>query len=68
MLMSIELSGPALLTESSASLLMTILRERTQENPTHFNPTSERVLNWLLSKWTPSKCDLCPAKQATDSA
>jgi ataxia telangiectasia mutated family protein len=55
MLLSIELSGPASLTETSASLLTTIMKERVHENPTHFNATAERVLNWLLSKWTPSK-------------
>lgn len=55
MLLSIELSGPASLTETSSSLLTTIMRERVHENPTHFNATSERVLSWLFSKWTPSK-------------
>jgi hypothetical protein len=60
MLLSIELSGPASFTESSSSLLTTILQERTKENPTHFNSTAERVLNWLLSKWTPSKCSSGP--------
>jgi ataxia telangiectasia mutated family protein len=55
MLLSIELNGPALLTESSSSLLTTLLRERVKENPTHFNITSERLLSWLFSKWTPSK-------------
>ncbi|KAF2112982.1 hypothetical protein BDV96DRAFT_497142 [Lophiotrema nucula] len=54
MLLSIELSGPALLTESSSSLLATIMQERIAENPTHFNQTAERILSWLLSKWTPS--------------
>jgi ataxia telangiectasia mutated family protein len=54
-LLSLELSGPAMLTESSSSLLTTIMRERVQENPTHFNSTSERILSWLLSKWTPSE-------------
>lgn len=54
MLLSIELSGPALLTESSSSLLTTIIQQRIIENPTHYNQTAERVLNWLLSKWTPS--------------
>jgi ataxia telangiectasia mutated family protein len=55
MLLSIELSGPALLTETSSSLLTTIMQERVQENPTHFNTTSERVLSWLFTKWTPSE-------------
>jgi ataxia telangiectasia mutated family protein len=56
MLLSIELSGPALLTETSSSLMTTMMRERINENPTHFNATSERILSWLFSKWTPSKC------------
>ncbi|KAF1996760.1 hypothetical protein P154DRAFT_622966 [Amniculicola lignicola CBS 123094] len=53
-LLSIELSGPGLLTETSASLLTTIIKDRVAENPTHYNQTAERVLNWLLTKWTPS--------------
>ncbi|KAF7570348.1 TEL1 Phosphatidylinositol kinase and protein kinase of the PI-3 kinase family [Pyrenophora tritici-repentis] len=53
LLLSIELSGPALLTESSSSLFTTILQERIKENPTHFSSTAERILNWLISKWTP---------------
>jgi ataxia telangiectasia mutated family protein len=56
MLLSIELSGPTVLTETSSSLLTTIMRERVQENPAHFNATSERILSWLLSKWTPGEC------------
>lgn len=55
MLMSIELTGPSLLTESSSSLLTTITRERMKENPTHFNLTAEKIMTWLLGKWTPSK-------------
>jgi ataxia telangiectasia mutated family protein len=54
MLMSVELSGPALLTESSSSLMTTVMMERMAENPTHYNQTAERILNWLMSKWTPS--------------
>jgi serine-protein kinase ATM len=55
MLLSIELSGPALLTETSSALMTTLIRERINENPTHYNITAERVLSWLLSKWTPSE-------------
>ncbi|KAF2678581.1 hypothetical protein K458DRAFT_394860 [Lentithecium fluviatile CBS 122367] len=54
MLLSIELSGPALLSETSSALMVTLIRERINENPTHYNVTAERVLSWLLSKWTPS--------------
>ncbi|KAF1957724.1 hypothetical protein CC80DRAFT_592227 [Byssothecium circinans] len=53
-LTSIELNGPALLTESTSALMTTLIREKVAENPTHFNQTAEKVLNWLLSKWTPS--------------
>jgi len=56
LLLSIELSGPALITETSSSLLTTLMKERVQENPTHFTTTSERILSWLFIKWTPSKC------------
>jgi serine-protein kinase ATM len=59
MLLSIELNGPAVLTDTSSAFLNTIIRERVQENPTHFDPTSERILSWLFSKWTPSKSPLC---------
>jgi|SRR5690242_9368984 len=55
MLVSIELTGPSLLTESSASLLTTIMRERTKENPSQFNQTAERILSWVFMKWTPSE-------------
>lgn len=55
MLVSIEMTGPSILTESSSSLLTTIVRERMKENPTHFNQTAERIVSWVFSKWTPSK-------------
>jgi ataxia telangiectasia mutated family protein len=60
LLLSIELSGPALLVETSSSLMTTIMRQRAHENPTHFNATSERILSWLFSKWTPSMCFQSP--------
>ena len=55
MLLSIEMTGPSSITDSSSSLLTTIMRERMKENPTHFNHTAERILSWLFSKWTPSR-------------
>lgn len=54
MLLSIELTGPSLVTDTSSSLLKTIVRERMKENPTHFNQTAEKILSWFFSKWTPS--------------
>jgi len=55
MLLSIELSGPALLTDTSSVLMTTIIRERIVENPTNYISTAERILNWLSSKWNPRK-------------
>jgi ataxia telangiectasia mutated family protein len=55
MLTSIELNGPALLTEASANLLSTVIQQKIIESPTQYTYTAERVLNWFLSKWTPSK-------------
>lgn len=55
MLFSIELSGPALLTETSAAFMTTLIRERVKENPTSHDMTAERILNWLFGKWSPRK-------------
>jgi ataxia telangiectasia mutated family protein len=55
-LSSIELNGPALLSEASSSLLTTLIQQRVVENPTHYNYTADRVLNWLLNRWTPGMC------------
>jgi serine-protein kinase ATM len=60
MLLSIELTGPSLFTDTSSSLLTTIVREHVKENPTHFNQTAEKIMSWLFSKWTPSKYLPCP--------
>jgi hypothetical protein len=55
MLSSIELNGPALLADSSSSLWTTLIRLRTAENPSFFGQTSDRVLHWFFSKWSPSE-------------
>jgi serine-protein kinase ATM len=64
-LLSIEIAGPALVTETSSSLMITLLHERTRENPTYFDQTADRILYWLLSKWTPSKTPLFPYYYST---
>lgn len=68
MLLSIELSGPALLTESSSSFLTTLIRERVTENPTNFNSTAERILNWALSRWTPGRYSVAWVGQIANTA
>lgn len=62
MVFSIELNGPALLTETSLALMTTIIYERVRENPTNFDVTAERVLNWLFGKWAPRKCPANPTE------
>jgi ataxia telangiectasia mutated family protein len=56
MLTSVELTGPSSVTDSSSSLLTAILRERVKGNPTHFEHSAERIISWLITKWTPSGC------------
>lgn len=55
MVFSVELNGPALLTETSVAFMTTIIQERVRENPTNLDATAERVLNWLFGKWAPRK-------------
>jgi len=50
---SVELSGPALLVDSSLSLWSLIVEYRQSENPSATHTTSERVLHWLFSRWSP---------------
>ncbi|KAF2835398.1 hypothetical protein M501DRAFT_1060914 [Patellaria atrata CBS 101060] len=56
-LSSIEINGPALLTDTTSSLWITILRMRSAERPSSFASMSERILTWLFSKWNPSNFD-----------
>lgn len=53
-LASVEMSGPCSVTDSSSSLLTAVLRERMKENPTYFDHSAERIMSWLMTKWTPS--------------
>jgi len=56
MISSVELNGPAVFADSSSSLWATLLRLKVSESPGVFSVTSERILQWLFSKWTPRKC------------
>lgn len=54
-LSSTDLAGPAVLAESSMALWSTLLRLKTEENPSSATLVSDRALNWLFTKFTPSK-------------
>jgi serine-protein kinase ATM len=54
-----ELSGPAVLSDSSTSLWMTYLSMRLTENPTSSKGIAEKLLRWLFKKWTPSMYQMC---------
>ena len=51
---SFDLNGPAILTESSSSLMITLLEGRLSEHPSGFYAAAERILHWLFSRWNPS--------------
>jgi ataxia telangiectasia mutated family protein len=55
MLSSVDLHGPTLLSDSSTSLWATLIRLKASENPSSAIGISERVLQWMFNKWTPSK-------------
>jgi serine-protein kinase ATM len=52
---SVELKGPAVMSDSVSSWWIIVLRLRATENPAVFNHTANRVLHWLLTKWSPGK-------------
>lgn len=54
---SIDLSGPALLSDSAVQLLQTALQVSTNGYPTTASNIAEHTLGWLFRRWTPSKFD-----------
>ncbi|KAF2138836.1 uncharacterized protein K452DRAFT_320941 [Aplosporella prunicola CBS 121167] len=54
MISSVELHGPAVLSETTSSLWITILDMKNSESPHTSNVTADRMFRWLTSKWTPS--------------
>ncbi|KAI9882878.1 MAG: N-terminal acetyltransferase A complex catalytic subunit ard1 [Watsoniomyces obsoletus] len=52
---STEVNGPAALTDSALPFWTILLHVRTLENPGACFGTSERILHWLFSKWSPAK-------------
>lgn len=53
MLGSVDLNGPAVFTESAATLWSMLIVLKARENPGTMHDTSERVLRWLFVRWKP---------------
>lgn len=58
MLSSIDLNGPAILTDSAISFCAVLSDLRRSENPGTSAATSERLLHWFFGRWTPGKVSL----------
>ncbi|KAL9090338.1 MAG: hypothetical protein Q9165_005372 [Trypethelium subeluteriae] len=56
---STNLHGPALLTDSSSTLLSFVVKSRSSESGAAYEATSTRILQWLQEKWTPGEIKLC---------
>ncbi|KAF1989999.1 hypothetical protein K402DRAFT_460730 [Aulographum hederae CBS 113979] len=52
---SIDLNGPVIFCESSSSLWAKLIQLSAAFNPSTAHTTTERILHWLLSKWSPSR-------------
>lgn len=50
-----ELSGPAVLADASCSFWEAMLKTVVENSPGAFNSLCDRILDWLFTKWTPSK-------------
>ncbi|KAF2425727.1 ataxia telangiectasia mutated [Tothia fuscella] len=57
MVASMELHGPAIFSDSSSSLWITLLQSKAAENPSAALAIADRILKWTFSRWTPNKLD-----------
>lgn len=56
MITSTDTNGPAILSDSSISLMLHLLHARVTEVPGSSLSASQLVVRWLFSKWTPGMC------------
>ncbi|KAF2398800.1 hypothetical protein EJ06DRAFT_91696 [Trichodelitschia bisporula] len=54
---SVELNGPAAISDSSTSLWVTLIDLQASESPTSTGDIYERLVRWVFAKWVPSKFD-----------
>ena len=50
-------SGPAVLTDSSLNLMLSMLRLRNVMFPNASQSTSNHVIRWVFIRWRPSECE-----------
>ncbi|KAK3485611.1 Serine/threonine-protein kinase tel-1, partial [Neurospora crassa] len=50
-----DISGPAMLVDSAAVLMLTLLRIRNAISPNASQSTSSHVIRWVFLKWNPSE-------------
>ncbi|KAI9667274.1 MAG: Serine/threonine-protein kinase tel1 [Bathelium mastoideum] len=61
-----DLYGPALLTDTSSTLLTFVIKMRLSESSSSFSIASERILQWLQGKWMP--CNFGNRSYASEAA
>ena len=53
---TVEMNGPAILVDSAISFCTTLAHLRNTENPGASLMTSQRLIHWFFSRWSPGKC------------
>ena len=59
MIASIDLNGPAECVDSASTLWSVLVLLRGRENLGTVHETSEHILRWLCSGWSPCKLSAC---------
>jgi ataxia telangiectasia mutated family protein len=55
MLQLSDIAGPAALADSSVRFWRSVVQRKLSENPSASSGLPEKLLQWLFTKWTPSK-------------
>jgi hypothetical protein len=55
MLQLSDIAGPAALADSSIRFWQSVVQRKLSENPSASSGLPEKLLQWLFTKWTPSK-------------
>jgi ataxia telangiectasia mutated family protein len=58
MLQLSDIAGPAVLADSSVRFWQSVVQRKLSENPSASSGLPEKLLQWLFTKWTPSKTSL----------
>ncbi|KAK4192032.1 putative serine/threonine-protein kinase TEL1 [Podospora australis] len=52
---AVEISGPAVLVDSSVKLMLSLLRLRNNISPNASQATANHIIRWVFTKWNPSE-------------